>query len=562
MITIDSFLTIPFLVSAGIALLLFVFLLISKIRNTTPVSFIFLVICVVVIAGSFYSLLQQAYMYYVVTIVITELLAFPIVFLKAISNPKKKEQKLEQKKLSDAQNKDTDTVTKEALMALENKYEKLMEVNNHLVGELGKFFSSENPDIENYLKYCNTLITERVHADGCMFLIADDNDNALAVKSFEGKFPPPYKLPDDLPHKPVRVETSMRYASYPLQDNIFGEIFKTGEAVYIPDSIKDHRVYQNGPEEFLRTGGFIFVPLKQDEATVGLIALSKNPGEEKFSKEDFESAKILADSISITLAPLYAFLSYAEQTELNKGGSIATQYQKELLPPKMPANPLASMPNLTLGCFTNQIANVCGDYYDVIATRKDKISFVMADIAGKGMNSLIVMIMLRAILKLAANTDQSAATVMAWANHGICLETAKIDHFASVAFITYNSTAKEVKIAACGNNAVFHYKAEDKSFTQITEYSEPMGVSRDTKFGDITVKVNSGDIICTCTDGLLECLNENGVQYGSENLKKLIIKNSNNNAKDISTRVKDDVKKYCGAVQQHDDQSFLVIKFQ
>ena len=32
--------------------------------------------------------------------------------------------------------------------------------------------------------------------------------------------------------------------------------------------------------------------------------------------------------------------------------------------------------------------------------------------------------------------------------------------------------------------------------------------------------------------------------------------------KDISNRVKDDLKKYCGTAQQYDDQSLLVIKIQ
>ena len=43
---------------------------------------------------------------------------------------------------------------------------------------------------------------------------------------------------------------------------------------------------------------------------------------------------------------------------------------------------------------------------------------------------------------------------------------------------------------------------------------------------------------------------------------KAIIKNCNANAKDITNKVKDDFKKYCGVAQQYDDQSLLVIKIQ
>ena len=59
---------------------------------------------------------------------------------------------------------------------------------------------------------------------------------------------------------------------------------------------------------------------------------------------------------------------------------------------------------------------------------------------------------------------------------------------------------------------------------------------------------------------MIEALNENGVQYSTESLKKVIIKNSNANAKEISNKIKDDLKKYCGITQQYDDQSLLAIK--
>ena len=257
------------------------------------------------------------------------------------------------------------------------------------------------------------------------------------------------------------------------------------------------------------------------------------------------------------MKPLYSFLDYAEHTELSKDGSIATKYQKSLLPQKLPV-----ISGLQIGCFSNPAENVCGDFYDIIVSRKDKVSFVMSDVAGKGMNSLIVMIMIRAILRLAVNTNQTAATILSWANRGICLDTSKIDHFASVALINYNATTQEAEIATCGNNPVFLFRAEDKSIKQISVPTEPMGVSKDTVYKDDVLKMDKGDIIVTCTDGLLESLNENGVQYSIDNLKKVLVKNCTAAAKDISNRVKDDLKRYCGVAQQYDDQTLLVIKIQ
>ena len=555
--SIDNYIRVPLLVAAGLGLLLFLFLLIMKLRNTAKVSFTFFMVTGILVACSIFSFFDQHFIYFVFAVILVEFITLPYLIIKACDDPVAREKKKAEKKVAE-QNAaiENSDVVKNVIAELEAKNKRLLEVNKNLVSQVSQFFSRDK-SMENFLDYCNKMVTEKVNADGCVILISDDYDNTLAVKSLMGSFPPPYKLPDDLPHKPLRVETNLRFAQFPLTDNIFGGIFTEGEPALIPDSIKDPRVYQNGPEEFLKCGSYIFAPIKQQDRMLGLLGLARLPDNEKFNKDDFDMAVILADAISTAITPLYSFLAYAEHAELSKDGIIASKYQKDLLPATLPVSP-----NVSIGCFSNPVEGVCGDYYDVIASRKDRISFVMSDVAGKGMNALVVMIMIRAILKLTVNTEQSAATILSWANRGICIDSAKIDHFASVALINFNSTNNKAQISTCGNNPVFLFSAAQNEFKQLTTPSEPMGVEKNSVYTDIDVDLSSGDILVTCTDGLLESLNENGVQYTSESLKKVILKNKSANAKDISGRVKDDLKKYCGSAQQYDDQSILVIKIQ
>ena len=557
MTSIDSFITVPLIVCAVFALLLIVALLALKIRNKTKPSFIFYLTLAAFILGALYSIISKKYIYFVFASILAEFFVLIFLLFKTFDDPQKREAKRAAKAASETSHAGgQDTVSASLLAEQEEKFKQIQQVHTDFVNKVSTFFSSDN-SMENFLEYCNSVLKEKVNADGCLILIQDDYDNILAVKSFTGSFPPPYKLPDDLPHKPLRVETNLRFAQFQLTGNIFGEVFTKGEPVLIEDSVKDPRVYQNGPEDFLRTGSYIFAPIHEEGNVVGLIGLSKNPGDVKFTKDDLEKTVTLADAISMTMNPLYAFLAYAEKTELNKGGSIASKYQKDLLPQKLPV-----LGKLSIGCFSNQAEGVCGDYYDILASRHDKVSFIMADVAGKGMNSLIVMIMIRAILRLAVNTAQSASTIMTWTNRGICGDSSKIDHFASVALINYNSTTREAEIATCGNNPVFLFSASDKTIKQISTPSEPLGVTKDTVFENIKLKLNSGDILAACTDGLLESLNENGVQYSSSSLSRIIIKNCNASAKELSNKVKEDLKKFCGVAQQYDDQSLLVIKIQ
>ncbi len=556
MTSIDSFIGIPLLVTAILGLVLLLSLFILKLRNKAKPSFMFYLMLAVIVLGAFYSVFTRQYIFFVFASIVSEFFLGIFLLFKTFDNPEKREAKKAAKASQESSHSDQDTVSAALISELEEKHKRTLSVYNEFVNKVSNFFTNDN-SMENFLEYCNGVLREKVSADGCIILIEDDYDQVLAVKSFVGSFPPPYKLPDDLPHKPLRVETNLRFAQFQLSGNIFGDIFTEGKPVLIEDSVKDPRVYQNGPEDFLRTGSYIFAPIREEETVVGLIGLAKNPGDAKFTKDDLEKVESLANAISVTMNPLYSFLAYAEKTELNKGGSIASKYQKDLLPQKLPV-----ISKISIGCFSNQAEGVCGDYYDILPSRKDKISFIMSDVAGKGMNSLIVMIMIRAILRLAVNTAQSAATIMTWANRGICGDSSKIDHFASVALVNYNTTTKEAEIATCGNNPVFLFSAADKTIKQVSTPSEPLGVTKETVFENITLKLNSGDILATCTDGLLESLNENGVQYSSSSLSRIIIKNCNASAKEISNKVKDDLKKFCGVAQQYDDQSLLVIKIQ
>lgn len=552
---IDDFVGIPLLISAAIGLLLFISLVIAKLRNSAKPSFVLYLASGILVAGSLYTYKEPHIIYLVFILILTEFILFIYAFITALSNPKKREEKRAKKAAQEQRGYiDANSVSKEVLAAEQERHNKIIAVNKDLITKVSTFFSSEN-SMENFLDYSNNLISERVAADGCVILMADDFDNVLAVKSFKGTFPPPYKLPDDLPHKPLRVETNLRFAQFPLQENIFGEIATAGEPVLVQDSIKDPRVYQNGPEEFLKCGSYIFVPIKQQEGIAGIIALARTPEKAKFTKEDLETAEILTDAVSNAMKPLYSFLNYAEHKDLTQGGDIATGIQKSLIPSKLPV-----IPGIGIGCFTNPAENVCGDFYDVVVSRKDRISFIVADVAGKGLTSLTVMLMIRAILRLIVNTNQSAATILNWANRGICNETIKIDHFASVALVNYNSITKEAQISTCGNNTVLLYKASERKIDTISMMSQPMGVDKEIEYGEQNLKLESGDILAVCTDGVIESLDDFGVQYSADKLKKVISAHANDSAKNISNRVKDDLKKFIGSSQQYDDTSLLVIK--
>lgn len=428
----------------------------------------------------------------------------------------------------------------------------LFDLSNEIILQASKSISSDS-GLQETLEHINTTIIEEINADGGAILLVDSFDDIIAVKSLIGNFPPPYELSPDLPHKIVRVETNFRFANFPLNETIFGEIARTGKAELITEPLSDSRLFQNEPEEFLRLGSYIFVPLLVEDSVLGVAAFARTFESPLFTKDDFYKAEILGRFASSAVRGVFAYQELAEKTELTKESDMAVKIQERYHPKLLPA-----IPGLSLGHYFN-IAGVCGDFFDIVPSRKDRISFVLADVAGKGMNSLLIITMLRAIMRLVLNTKHSASTILSWANRGISTEKS-IDHFASLSLILYNSVDNTIQYTNAGTSPIYLWRNKNQAFECLSKNSEPIGVEKSSVYTDTKTNVEKDDIIITFTDGLIEALDAGGNQYTTERLTALVKQSRDLTGKEIAQKVRNDIITFSGNTKQHDDQTLLVIK--
>ncbi len=415
---------------------------------------------------------------------------------------------------------------------------------------------NRNSEVNQLIDFINESLIREIKADGGAILLIDDFEDVIAVRSFSGSFPPPYKLPEDVPHKIIRVETHMRFAQFGLDENIFGQIARNGKPELITDPAADARIFQNEDEDFLKCGSYIIIPMVIKGTVIGVAALARTATNTPFSSEEFENAQVLTDFACASIKNVYSFQEYVEHSDLTRESEIAGKIQKTLHPQLLPA-----IPGLSMGNYYNPTDGVCGDYYDVLPSRNDRISFILGDIAGKGMNSLVIMVMIRAIMRLIVNTTQSASTILSWANRGIAIEN-NIDHFASLSLINYDSTNHTIQYATAGSNPILYYNAQKASFEKLITSTEPIGVEKTSVYADKEIQVSSNDILVLYSDGLTEATNAQGKQYSADRLMAVVEQNKALSGKEIAGLVKTDIKNFTGSVHQHDDQTLLVIKIQ
>ena len=557
----DTIANIPLIFTAVLSVAIIVLLVFIKIRRTAKVSFISFFALGVLIFACIKAFFNSGALTFNLLILLATALMIPYCIMLAFGKQKiEKEKEAEEEEIIPEQA--PQQIIVEGIQPEEVKLvDKGRDFITMAANSILKDTKSENgsKETEQELLDCiNKACIEATGADGGAVLLVDEFDDVISVKSFIGEFPPPYKLPDDLPHKQIRVSTSFKYAQFSLRDNIFGEIASTGTAELISVPKIDDRIFENGPEDFLKLGSFIFVPIKlrEKDVVVGLIALSKNFGKDPFSEEDFRYAQTLSDFAESALKTTLNFKQYKEQQELTRESGIATNLQTSLLPKKLP-----QIPGISFGSFSEQTAGVCSDSYDVILARQDRTSFVLMDVAGKGMTSLLVITMIRAMLRLIVNTTQSAGTILSWANRGICAEN-NLDHFASVSLLNYDSIKRKVQLATSGTIPVLRYNAIKGTVESVSVNSEPIGVEKSKTYKDIEFFAGKGDILITYTDGFAEALNAAGKQYNISNMSNILKENHKLSGKEIANLIKSDMKKFVGTESLHDDQTLLVIKIQ
>lgn len=303
-------------------------------------------------------------------------------------------------------------------------------------------------------------------ADGAVVLAVQSFEEVLAVKALIGTFPPPYKLPDDLARKEDHVFSNFKYARFEMGESIFTEVASQGKTLFIKDCKGNPLLPNNGNEKFLQHGSLIFFPLMVSTVLVGVAAVSRNPDNVPFSENEVKIGEYLSDFAAEMINLTLNISEASEHAEIENITDTVAKIQRILLPKN-----LKKVPGLEIGEYFLQERGICSDYYDVIVQQK-RVFIVLADVAGKSIQSAIIMIMIRAILYLITNTDQNTESILDWLNKGI---TGKIDidHFASISLLSYEQKTNTIEFIGAGNQAMMIWNNEKNKIELFQQKNGP-----------------------------------------------------------------------------------------
>ncbi|KGE71845.1 PP2C family protein-serine/threonine phosphatase [Spirochaeta lutea] len=383
---------------------------------------------------------------------------------------------------------------------------------------------------------------EHVYADaGILFLVEDGQQGILRVEQTRGR--PPLL-------QEITPVGNSEGADYYRAEDLF-----PASAPYIQEAIQEGVTRWHvlpGQPKGCRVIGLS--PLLVDQKVYGIIVLFQ-----------FRSSRIPRDHqrsqynqyishAGITLETVFSLWKAQELRLHTAEGDYIGQAQKHLLPKALPPAPGAEYEVLS-----RPARGVHSDYWDVFPGPQGNTAFLVSDIAGKGMLSTLTMTIIRGTANLIGGSERKAGEVVTWLNRAITRRL-KLDRFANLVYLNLQPSLGTVECAGTSHQNMMIYRLETGSIETVTSDQPALGIDPGTEYLSTSVPVDSGDIILVYTDGVVESVNPQGIQYTSRNLARLLVEAHHYPVRAIRERIQEDLLRFEEGAGNHDDQTLVVIK--
>lgn len=301
-----------------------------------------------------------------------------------------------------------------------------------------------------------------------------------------------------------------------------------------------------------------FILLNEGHNIFGLICLGKKAGGDHFTERD--------TAIFTKLYSYFFVFGYYMRNIANK--DIMTVVNREI---RMSSQIITSIqenidtvknPKLDLGYLMVPAHNIGGEFIDVIRLNDKRYLFVVGDLSGKGIAASMNMVILKSIIRSYLAETHNFKQLVVKLNEFVRNSLRKGTIFAGL-FMIVDFETDTMYYINCGIPALFSYTQVYNNVIEIQGSGHILGFVKDISpyISVKSTKLNRGDIILVCTDGLLQSHSLRGEQFGRERVQRVLIDNSTYPAQRMAQFTFDALTKFMSK-EMEDDVSILILKYE
>ncbi|HYE72205.1 MAG TPA: SpoIIE family protein phosphatase [Blastocatellia bacterium] len=232
----------------------------------------------------------------------------------------------------------------------------------------------------------------------------------------------------------------------------------------------------------------------------------------------------------------------------------ARRIQESLLPAKLP-----QISGLDLAASWQPAREVGGDYFDAIKLDEDRVALCLADIEGKGLPAAMLMANLQAVVRSLTRQSIAPARLCELVNQTM-LENALGSKLISMFYGVADVKQSRLTYVNAGHLPPMLLRA-DSAIERLCEGGTLLCVNSNSTYHSGNIPLHRGDRLLVFTDGVTECCDGNGDEFGDERLLDIFINSTSLDAASLQQKITDALGAFSNSHFQ-DDVTMLVMSLE
>ena len=298
----------------------------------------------------------------------------------------------------------------------------------------------------------------------------------------------------------------------------------------------------------------LLIPISINHDVNGFISLAGRRSGLPYTKEDKLILLVIGNQIATFIENEKIVRRRADEEQKARELEMAAEVQRHLFP----AGGLNDDDLEIYGlCLPAQ--RVGGDYYDYFYVDKRNVALAIADVAGKGIAAALLMSTVQASLRCQFTSGDKSLPEVVSSINGLLQRSTTEGSYATFFLAKFDRATRQLTCVNAGHNPPM-LASSTKNTRLLTIGGPIIGAFPEQRYEQQTLTLNHGDMLLIYTDGVTEARNPDGVEFGEERLRSVLLEARFFSASTAGEHVIAKVLEWQGDSSQYDDITLIVMK--
>jgi phosphoserine phosphatase RsbU/P len=198
------------------------------------------------------------------------------------------------------------------------------------------------------------------------------------------------------------------------------------------------------------------------------------------------------------------------------------------------------------------IAAVGGDFLDYFVLTDERIGLYLGDVSGKGLPAALYAALAVGTLRGVHKTGTAPHDVLGTLNRRLMIRGMPRRH-AAIQYAVFDPHSHEMQVASAGMPGPFYLCENGCRMLELTGI--PAGLFATSSYETLTLRLEPGDSVLFCTDGMTDAFDNKGNQFGVDRLQEVCEAHRGASPREFLRKIFTAVERFACGREQHDDMA-------